>query len=151
MYFAHHMGRFIRLAYANAVEGPWTVYEPGVLPVETTAFYRPQPDPPENLENFYTRVASPEIDIDSEHRQLVMWVHGWWTNGTMWPVGEAAARDWARRNGYGQLTQTTTSSDGLHFTTVPISRKRATCGRSGTKARCTGWDVSASCCDRRTR
>lgn len=119
MYFAHHMGRFIRLAYANAVEGPWTVYEPGVLPVEMTALFRPQPDPPENLENFYTHVASPEIDIDTEHRQLVMWVHGWWTNGTMWPVGEAAAREWARRNGYGQLTQTTTSSDGLHFTPRP--------------------------------
>jgi hypothetical protein len=40
MYFAHHMGRFIRLAYANAIEGPWTVYEPGVLPVEMTAFFR---------------------------------------------------------------------------------------------------------------
>src|SRR5262249_23989987 len=30
-YFAHHKGRFIRLAYADAVGGPWKVYEPGVL------------------------------------------------------------------------------------------------------------------------
>jgi len=90
-----------------------------VLQVEKTAFYRPQPDPPENLEDFYTHVASPEIDIDSERRQLIMWVHGWWTNGTMWPVGEAAAREWARSNGYGQYTQTTTSKDGLHFDVRP--------------------------------
>ena len=61
MYFAHHMGAHIRLAYADAVAGPWKVYEPGVLHVHDTAFYRPQPDPPENLENFYTHVASPEI------------------------------------------------------------------------------------------
>jgi hypothetical protein len=32
--------------------------------VSETAFFRPQPDPPENLENFYTHVASPEVVID---------------------------------------------------------------------------------------
>src|SRR5690349_10539210 len=46
MYFAHHMGGFIRLAYADAIAGPWKIYEPGVLQVRDTAFYRPQPDPP---------------------------------------------------------------------------------------------------------
>src|SRR4051812_27614106 len=61
MYFAHHMGHFIRLAYADQLTGPWKIYEPGVLPVSETAFFRPQPDPPENLENFYTHVASPEM------------------------------------------------------------------------------------------
>ncbi len=33
MYFANHMGQFIRLAYADAATGPWKMYEPGVLPV----------------------------------------------------------------------------------------------------------------------
>ena len=41
MYFAHHMGAFIRLAYADRIEGPWRIHEPGVLPVASTAFYRP--------------------------------------------------------------------------------------------------------------
>jgi hypothetical protein len=91
LYFAHHMGAFIRLAYADSITGPWKIYEPGVLPVNATAFHRPQPDPPENLENFYTHVASPEIYIDGANRRLVMWFHGWWTDGTMWPVGEPAA------------------------------------------------------------
>ena len=34
LYFAHHKGSYIRLAFADAVAGPWTVYEPGVLSLE---------------------------------------------------------------------------------------------------------------------
>jgi hypothetical protein len=119
MYFAHHMGAFIRLAYADRLEGPWKIHEPGVLPVDTTAFHRPQPDPPENLENFYTHVASPEVYVDDTRRRLVMWFHGWYTEGRRWPTGEAAARDWARQNGYGQYTQVAESSDGLRFEVRP--------------------------------
>src|SRR6185295_17685454 len=40
MYFAHHMGTHIRLAYADAVTGPWHVYDPGELRVENSAFFR---------------------------------------------------------------------------------------------------------------
>jgi len=29
MYFAHHMGSHIRMAYADAVDGPWRVFSPG--------------------------------------------------------------------------------------------------------------------------
>jgi hypothetical protein len=119
MYFAHHMGTHIRLAYADAITGPWHIYDPGVLEVKDTAFYRRQPDPPENLENFYTHVASPEIYIDDANKKLVMWFHGWWTNGEMWPVGEAAAQAWARQHGYAQDTQSAESADGLRFTVHP--------------------------------
>jgi hypothetical protein len=123
MYFAHHMGAFVRLAYADAIEGPWKIYEPGVLPVRDTAFFRPQPDPPENLENFYTHVASPEIYIDAARQRLVLWFHGWYTNAERWPIGEVAAREWARQRGYGQLTQVAESTDGVHFEPRPtISR-----------------------------
>ena len=123
MYFAHHMGAFIRLAYADAIAGPWTIYEPGVVQVRDTAFFRPQPDPPENLENFYTHVASPEIHIDERRHQLVMWFHGWWTDGTRWPVGEPAARAWANQHAYGQFTQSAMSSDGLRFDIHPSITK----------------------------
>jgi hypothetical protein len=61
MYFANHMGDFVRLAYADALTGPWTIYEPGVLHARNTAFFREQPDPPDALDDFYTHVASPEI------------------------------------------------------------------------------------------
>lgn len=119
MYFSHHMGAHIRLAYADTIEGPWKVHEPGVLPVRDTALFRPPPDPVENLENFYTHVASPEVEIDHKRRRLVMWFHGWWTDGKMWPVGEPAAREWARGNGYAQFTQAATSSDGVQFVPAP--------------------------------
>ena len=39
LYFAHHKGGFIRLAYANALTGPWKIYESGVLDVKDMAFY----------------------------------------------------------------------------------------------------------------
>jgi hypothetical protein len=123
MYFANHMGTFIRLAYADAIAGPWAIHEPGVLHVRDTAFFRAQPDPPENLENFYTHVASPEIQIDQTRRRLVMWFHGWWTDGARWPIGEPAAQAWAREHRYGQFTQAAESSDGIHFDVRPaISR-----------------------------
>jgi hypothetical protein len=123
MYFAHHMGTHIRLAYADAITGPWHVYDPGVLEVKDTAFYRPQPDPPENLENFYTHVASPEVFVDDANKRLVMWFHGWWTDGAMWPVGERAAQAWAREHGYAQDTQSAESKDGLHFAVKPAISK----------------------------
>jgi hypothetical protein len=119
MYFANHMGSFIRLAYADAIAGPWHVYEPGVLQVEKTAFYRPQPDPPETLEDFYTHVASPEILIDDARKRFVMWFHGWWTNGERWPSMPAAARRWQQEHRYGQFTQAAESADGLHFDVRP--------------------------------
>jgi hypothetical protein len=119
MYFAHHKGAYIRLAYANSLHGPWKVYEPGVLNVSDTIFYRPQPDPPESPASLYTHVASPEIYIDEPNKRLVMYVHGMWTDGKAWPADPRAALTWMRDNAYAQYTQTTVSEDGLHFQTRP--------------------------------
>ncbi len=124
MYFANHMGDFIRLAYADDLAGPWKIHEPGVLHVRDTAFFRPLPDPSGALEDFYTHVASPEIFVDEANRRLVMWFHGWWTNGERWPEQLAAAHAWARQNQYGQFTQAAVSTDGLHFSAQqPITRQ----------------------------
>ena len=119
MYFANHMGEFIRLAYADNLSGPWKIYEPGVLHVRDTAMNRPGPDPKEALDDFYTHVASPEILIDDEQKRFVMWFHGWWTNGERWPADPAAARTWAQKSGYSQFTQSAMSADGLQFDAVP--------------------------------
>jgi hypothetical protein len=116
MYFANHMGDFVRLAYSDDVTGPWTIYEPGVLHVRDTAFFRRQPDPTETLADFYTHVASPEMLVDPVRKRMVMWVHGWWTAGERWPANPAEARTWARQKGYGQFSQPAESADGLHFT-----------------------------------
>jgi hypothetical protein len=125
MYFANHMGTYVRMAYADALTGPWRVHEPGVLDVRETAFYRPQPDPKEALADFYTHVASPEILIDPDRRRLVMWVHGWWTSGERWPADPALARAWAREKGYGQFTQAAVSADGLRFAVRPAITKQS--------------------------
>ena len=50
LYFAHHQGKHIRLAYADRLEGPWTVHEPGVLSLEESLFVG--------------HVASPDVHID---------------------------------------------------------------------------------------
>ena len=118
LYFANHRGLHIRLAYADAITGPWKVYEPGVLHVRETAFYRPQPD----LSSFggnNTHLASPEVYVDEANRRIVLWSHGWYSNGEHWPSDPAAARRWAEEKGYGQFTQAATSTDGLAFTAQP--------------------------------
>jgi hypothetical protein len=119
MYFANHMGETIRLAYADDLAGPWTVHEPGVLHVRETAFFRPQPDPEGPRADFYTHIASPEILIDDANRRLIMWFHGWWTNGERWPETLPEARAWARERGYAQQTQVAESADGLAFAVRP--------------------------------
>ena len=115
LYFAHHKGDHIRMAYADAIAGPWKIYEPGVLNVKDTIFYRPQPDPPGSPETLYTHVASPEVYVDAVNKRLVMYVHGMFTEGKAWPSEPAAALKWMRENSYGQYSQTTVSADGLHF------------------------------------
>ncbi len=38
LYFAHHKGSFIRLAYADRLNGPWHIHSPGTLMLEQTFF-----------------------------------------------------------------------------------------------------------------
>jgi hypothetical protein len=124
MYFAHHKGQHIRLAYADSLHGPWKVYEPGVMDVSQTAFFRPQPDPEPSPYGVYTHVASPEIYVDQARKRIVMWVHGQWTDGKRWPEAVPEATAWIRQNGYAQYTQVAESTDGLHFTALPVISKQ---------------------------
>ena len=43
LYFSHHKGDHIRMAYADSVEGPWTVYEPGTLALRDSGFATASP------------------------------------------------------------------------------------------------------------
>src|SRR5687767_15557512 len=38
LYFGHHDGRYIRLAYADDLHGPWQTHKPGVLPLAASHF-----------------------------------------------------------------------------------------------------------------
>jgi hypothetical protein len=125
MYFAHHSGQFIRLAYADSVRGPWKVYEPGVLHVRDTAFFRPQPDPADSPPGVYTHIASPEVFIDEARQRLVLWTHGMWTEGQRWPDRRQDAAAWVKQHGYAQFTQAAESSDGLTFQVKPAITRQS--------------------------
>jgi hypothetical protein len=119
MYFAHHRGTHIRLAYADSLHGPWKIYVPGVLDVSATALFRPQPDPPYEIYGVHTHVASPEVFVDDVHKRIIMWVHGQFSDGKRWPDDPIEAHAWLRQHGYNQVTQVTVSTDALHFKAQP--------------------------------
>jgi len=62
LYFAHHDGHYIRLAYADALDGPWKIHGPGVLPLEASGFVG--------------HVASPDVHVDHAERRIRMYFHG---------------------------------------------------------------------------
>jgi hypothetical protein len=88
LYFAHHQGKFIRMAYADHVTGPYTVYTPGVLAIEDTPILR--------------HVASPDVHIDHDNQKIYMIYHGSGFEGE-------------KPDYIGQLSLYAESSDGLAF------------------------------------
>ncbi len=91
LYFAHHDGRYIRLAYADDVAGPWTMHEAGVLPLAASGFAG--------------HIASPDVHVDEAHRRIRMYFHG-----ADEPSGVAGSH---------QFTRVAVSPDGLHFVAAP--------------------------------
>ncbi len=89
LYFAHHQGKFIRLAYADHLEGPWKIYEPGTLRLEQAGAC-------------HDHIASPDVHIDDGTRQIRMYFHC---------PAEGTGTDIDQ-----QKTLLGTSPDGLHFT-----------------------------------
>ena len=98
LYFADHRGEYIRMAYADAVTGPWTVHTPGTLTLEQSFF--PTTCPPCSLAPgqsaaLYAHIASPDVHVREDLQQIVMYLHG---------RGEGR-----------QFTRHAVSSDGIHF------------------------------------
>jgi hypothetical protein len=63
LYFANHHGTYIRLAYADHLEGPWKVFYGGVLSLQDVAAIK-------------KHIASPDVHIDTEKKELRMYFHG---------------------------------------------------------------------------
>ncbi len=97
LYFADHRGTYIRLAWADALEGPWTTHEPGVLDLADSHF--PTTCPPCAPPGAYVHIASPDVHVVEERREIVMYIHG---------------RDAGR-----QVTRAAVSRDGLRFEARP--------------------------------
>jgi len=67
MYFGHHGGKCIRLAYADDLRGPWSIHEPGTLRLEQATAFR-------------NHIASPDVHVDDGRRVIRMYFHGRATN-----------------------------------------------------------------------
>lgn len=97
LYFADHKGAWIRLAYADELQGPWRVHPPGALRLEDSCFLTVPPHAtPEQvraaeermrdrgeqrehgtLEEITTpHIASPDVHVDERGRRFVMYFHG---------------------------------------------------------------------------
>ncbi len=116
LYFAHHKGEYIRLAYADEPSGPWRTYEPGCLelkdslfPTETAgsgsaldalisvwkvypprvawamtqvglntrkAVHEREAQGIKGSEETRPHIASPDVIVDDEKRELRMYYHG---------------------------------------------------------------------------
>lgn len=89
LYFAHHSGKFIRLAYSNDIEDSYTVYSPGTLHIDQI-----------DQTVCVNHIASPDVHVDHQNREIRMYFHG--------------VHPWQ-----GQVTFLTISKDGLHWAVSP--------------------------------
>jgi len=108
LYFSHHQGKYIRMAYADTPSGPFTVHPGGVLPLAESGFPVEPPSPedlPDGLRQtveagkpipFYTHIASPDVHVVPERNEIRMYYHGLESDGR-------------------QYTRVAVSNDGLNF------------------------------------
>jgi len=94
LYFANHHGKYIRLAYAENVEGPYTILKKGSVNVEDVTLGR-------------NHVGSPDVHVMEEEREIWMYFHA---------PRHKREQAWVFK-GQGQVTFLATSSgDGINFT-----------------------------------
>jgi len=92
LYFAHHQGKYIRLAYADRLEGPWKIHEPGTLNLDQVPIC-------------HDHIASPDVHVNDAAHKITMYFHC--------PTkGEGP-------NITDQMTLAASSSDGIHFAAGP--------------------------------
>jgi hypothetical protein len=110
LYFAHHKGKYIRLAYADNLTGPWKIYKPGTLQLQECKCKESSLPSEESIRHAgaensgdqVQHVASPDMYINDEKQELWLYYHC--------PL---------EHNGKaGQYTLSATSKDGIHFKSV---------------------------------
>ena len=113
LYFADHKGSYIRLASADALAGPWRMHPPGTLALEASHFATERPRPAAvseakrreaawTVERDHLRphIASPDVHVDHERREIRMYYHGMIDDGE-------------------QRTRVAVSGDGIEFEARP--------------------------------
>ncbi len=117
LYFAHHGGNYIRMAWAEAVIGPYTLYNmrPELGQDERGVYALPQPEekiivetntPGQRIE-IRGHIASPRVLVDHENQRFVMFFHAM--------TGVYETEESTKTSYNGQKTVLTTSADGLDF------------------------------------
>ncbi|MEZ4862924.1 MAG: hypothetical protein R3C14_16520 [Caldilineaceae bacterium] len=99
LYFGHHQGQFIRLAYADKLTGPWQIYSPGTLQLAETPCHG--------------HIASPDVHIDEANQRIILYYHGPALDQSQ--AAQAAVTQRFPTLG-GQRSFVATSRDGIHFT-----------------------------------
>jgi hypothetical protein len=84
LYFAHHRGTFIRLATADRLQGPWSLYRPGTLQLAQSLFPTDGRRP---------HIASPDVHIDAATETVRMYYHGLDTATRIQHTRVAVSRD----------------------------------------------------------
>lgn len=109
LYFAHHNGGYIRMAYSDHLEGPWTIHGPGVLGLSASFFNH--------------HIASPDVHVVDERKEIRMYYHGCCSEEVVHQLFRQSfqvrlrrlyRRLRGRREKY-QYTRLATSNDGLNF------------------------------------
>jgi hypothetical protein len=121
LYFADHKGAWIRLAFADALDGPWWIHPPGSLRLPESLFATEPPAYSEEqarqvrdtlaargvrfphdpiLDMTVPHIASPDVHVDDADGRIRMYYHGL----------ERFAE---------QVTRVAVSADGLHFEALP--------------------------------
>lgn len=111
LYFAHHEGRSIRLAYADDLRGPWSIHRPGALSIENSMF----PSDPSQITpggrtdddvadmgiiDYIPHIASPDVLVNEDNRHVILYFHGMVEDGN-------------------QKTRLAVSGDGINFDSQP--------------------------------
>src|SRR5262245_48368957 len=106
LYFGHHDGRYVRLAYADDLAGPWRTHEPGVLSLAQSLFAG--------------HVASPDAHVDDERREIRLYFHGADGPSGPGPRDRPGTLPLPPGGGLaGQHTRVALSRDGLRFEARP--------------------------------
>lgn len=119
MYFAHHAGTYIRMAWAERIEGPWTLHNVGqnvdLDKKGVLSMYSKTEDGYCDTMRISNRVittghiASPFVVLDNENKKFILYFHG----------GRTCIDDSQKRLSP-QRTFVATSNDGLDFAQDPF-------------------------------
>lgn len=99
LYFADHKGTYIRLAYAERVEGPWTVHAPGSLQLVDMVAVAKAEAGVNAAAIKGGHIASPDVHVDDVRQEIRMYFH----------FQIAPTTTWGHRSGVAL------SKDGVHF------------------------------------